>query len=372
MTRRRTATLTLSILVLLAAALTAAPSAQWTGTVETVSGDDLALVGVADRFRLAGGATESISGKSVRAQDLAPGSSVTLRVGPREADGRFRVDQLVVQSRSPMSLVGEITRISDDRRWIEVHGVEIAVDARTTFSGRTSAGIARSSRALSAGLVVRIDLVAGGDGALRATAIRVEASTGTPADQQEAEGTVTAISDTVWTIDDMDFAITEDTLFEGDPQVGDFVEVKFHVDAGGHAVADRIEKEDERDEDVEFVGLVEAIGDSSWTISGHVVSVDAATEIDPGIAVGDTVEVRAIEQSGGSLLATRIHEEDRDADDPPGDDDGHHQGPDDDGQDHGGDDHSGGNSGSGGNSSGSDSGSHGGGGSHHNDDGGDD
>ena len=119
------------------------------------------------------------------------------------------------------------------------------------------------------------------------------------------------------------------------------------------------------------MGIVEAIGEASWTISGRVVSVDASTEIDAGISVGDTVEVRALEQADGSLKATRIHEED--PNDHPGDDNGqnpgpddngHNQGPDDNGSNQGGDDHSGGNSGSSSNS--------GHGGNHHNDDDGND
>jgi len=362
--------LALVILILGGATAWAGTSAQWSGTLATVSGDDLALVGVADRFRLAGGATELFSGKSVRAQDLAPGSSVTLHVGPREADGRFRVDQLVVQPKSPLSVVGEITRVSDDRRHVQVHGVEVEVDDHTAFSGRVGGVVACSARSLRSGLVVRVDLTPSASG-LRASAIRFEDSARTPDDEQEAKGTVTAITDAVWTIDGTGFAITADTLFEGDPQVGDFVEVKFHLDGDGNPVADRIEKEDGQDEDVEFVGIVEAIGEASWTISGRVVSVDASTEIDAGISVGDTVEVRALEQADGSLKATRIHEED--PNDHPGDDNGqnpgpddngHNQGPDDNGSNQGGDDHSGGNSGSSSNS--------GHGGNHHNDDDGND
>lgn len=362
--------LALGILILGGATAWAATSAQWSGTLAAVSGDGLALVGVADRFRLAGGATELFSGKSVRAQDLAPGSSVTLRVGPREADGRFRVDQLIVQPKSPLSLSGEVTRVSDDRRQLEVHGVDVELDDHTAFSGRSGGAISRSARTLRTGLLVRVDLTPGAS-SLKASAVHIEDSARTPDEEHEAKGTVTAISDAAWTIDGTGFTITADTLFEGDPQVGDFVEVKFHLDGDGNPVADRIEKEDAQDEDVEFVGIVEAIGEASWTISGRVVSVDASTEIDAGIAVGDTVEVRAVEQADGSLRATRIHEEDRE-DDTPGVDDDHHQGPDDNGHDQGdnngsnegGDDHSGSNSGSSSNS--------GHGGNHHNNDDGND
>ena len=340
MTGRRTPILALMILSLAAAGAAAqlAPSAQWAGTVAAVSGDDLSLVGVGDHFRVAGSAIESLSGKPVPAANLAPGSSVMLRVGPREADGRFRADSLRVEAKSPMSLTGEITGISSDRRRLEVHGVEVELDDHTAFSGRAGAAIGRSARSLQVGLVVRVDLMPALAGVLRAGAVRFQNAAGEPNEDQELKGTVNAITDAAWTIDGRVFAITEDTVFEGDPQVGDFVEVKFHLDADGNAVADRIEKENDPnpDEGVEFTGIVEAIGDSSWTISGHVLAVNASTEIDGAPAVGDTVEVHAVTLADGTLRASRIQKEDPNGDDPgddhghdgPGDDNGQQTGPD--------------------------------------------
>ena len=340
MTGRRTPILALMILSLAAAGAAAqlAPSAQWAGTVAAVSGDDLSLVGVGDHFRVAGSAIESLSGKPVPAANLAPGSSVTLRVGPREADGRFRADSLRVEAKSPMSLTGEITGISSDRRRLEVHGVEVELDDHTAFSGRAGAAIGRSARSLQVGLVVRVDLMPALAGVLRAGAVRFQNAASEPNEDQELKGTVNAITDAAWTIDGRVFAITEDTVFEGDPQVGDFVEVKFHLDADGNAVADRIEKENDPnpDEGVEFTGIVEAIGDSSWTISGHVLAVNASTEIDGAPAVGDTVEVHAVTLADGTLRASRIQKEDPNGDDPgddhghdgPGDDNGQQTGPD--------------------------------------------
>jgi len=340
MTGRRTPILALMILSLAAAGAAAqlAPSAQWAGTVAAVSGDDLSLVGVGDHFRVAGSAIESLSGKPVPAANLAPGSSVMLRVGPREADGRFRADSLTVEAKSPMSLTGEITGISSDRRRLEVHGVEVELDDHTAFSGRAGAAIGRSARSLQVGLVVRVDLMPALAGVLRAGAVRFQNAAGEPNEDQELKGTVNAITDAAWTIEGRVFAITEDTVFEGDPQVGDFVEVKFHPEADGNAVADRIEKENDPnpDEGVEFTGIVEAIGDSSWTISGHVLAVNASTEIDGAPAVGDTVEVHAVTLADGTLRASRIQKEDPNGDDPgddhghdgPGDDNGQQTGPD--------------------------------------------
>ena len=300
------------VLMVAAGVLRGAPSTgEWSGTVASVSGDDLALVGVADRFRVAGGVTESLSGRSVLPQDLAPGSSVTLRIGEREADGRFRADRVVLQPKSPLALSGEIDRIADDRRHLEVHGVQVEIDAHTAFAGRVGSGVARSIRDLRPGMTVRAALVPTVSGTLRAAEVRLTGASTEPGEDQEFKGTVVAISDTAWTIDDKTFTITDQTLFEGDPGVGDFVEVKFHLDADGNAVADRIQKEDaDPGAEVEFMGIVEAIGESSWTISGTVVTVDASTEIIGGPKVGDNVEVHAVKAADGSLLARRIQLED--------------------------------------------------------------
>jgi hypothetical protein len=126
-TRTKTLASILGLLLLAAGAATAAssPAGEWSGTVASVAGNDLALAGVADRFRLAGGVTEALTGRSVNARDLAAGSSVTLRVGGREADGRFRVDRVIVQSKNPLALQGAITQVGDDRRHVLVLGVRV-------------------------------------------------------------------------------------------------------------------------------------------------------------------------------------------------------------------------------------------------------
>ena len=102
--------------LLIGSSLTALPGGQWSGTIVRVAGDDVALAGVSEHFRLAGGVTELVSGRSLSVQDLAPGSAVTLRIGPREADGRFRVDGVLVQPKNPLTLEGRITSVGSDGR----------------------------------------------------------------------------------------------------------------------------------------------------------------------------------------------------------------------------------------------------------------
>jgi hypothetical protein len=62
-------------------------------------------------------------------------------------------------------------------------------------------------------------------------------------------------------------------------------------------------------DEVEFTGVVESMGAGAG-IGGQAVAVNAGTEIRDNPQVGQTVEVRALRQADGSLLATRIRAED--------------------------------------------------------------
>jgi hypothetical protein len=64
------------------------------------------------------------------------------------------------------------------------------------------------------------------------------------------------------------------------------------------------------DEEVEFTGVVDVIGTTSWQISGQTVLITAETEIRDNPQVGDVVEVRAVRDGQGVLTATRIRLED--------------------------------------------------------------
>ena len=373
--RKSTPVLVLAAVLLLvsgsASAISAVPGGQgrWSGTVAAIAGDDLSLAGVAERFRLAGSATELLSGRAVSPRDIAPGSAVTLRLGPKEADGRFRVDALVVHPKNPFWLEGEVTEIAADGRSLSVHGVRIEIAARTAFSGGAT-GLVRAARDISVGTTVRVTMSASAEGTMQAMHVRpivtknrtarvVSGRSRDRAEDQEIKGTVQAISDSAWTIDDRTILVDDQTVFEGDPGVGDFVEVKFHLDADGQAVADRIQKEDaagEDDDEAEFRGIVEAIGDTSWTISGQIVLVNASTVFRGNPGVGDLVEVRADRAADGTLTATDIHLEDGNDDDNGADDNGGHGNddgnPNDDngghGNDDGGNDDNGGQGGNGG------------------------
>jgi hypothetical protein len=58
--------------------------------------------------------------------------------------------------------------------------------------------------------------------------------------------------------------------------------------------------------ETELSGAVQTIGAQSWTINGSVVQIDAATQIESGISIGQNVKVRALKLSDGRLLASEI------------------------------------------------------------------
>jgi hypothetical protein len=75
--------------------------------------------------------------------------------------------------------------------------------------------------------------------------------------------------------------------------------------------------EEGREEEIEFSGTIEEMGSSAWIISGITVQIDQDTELEGILEVGTLVEVEAMTQEDGSLLALEISAE---LDDDSGDD----------------------------------------------------
>lgn len=127
------------------------------------------------------------------------------------------------------------------------------------------------------------------------------------------EGELTAMGAQAWAIGGQDFVVTADTSISGEPQVGDWVAVDGRLLSDDTRVADAIWVVGETADRFEFVGVVDAIGADAWIISGVEVAVDAETEIEADIAVGDSVKVEGLVQEDGDWLATEIElEEDAD------------------------------------------------------------
>ena len=113
---------------------------------------------------------------------------------------------------------------------------------------------------------------------------------------------------TVWEIAGRSFRTDSDTVFIGNPQVGDLVAFKARIVADGSPILDRVVLLARVPENrFSFTGIVDAMGDAEWTIAGRTVQVDAKTRIDDDIQVGDLAEVKGVILEDGKLLATAIH-----------------------------------------------------------------
>jgi hypothetical protein len=106
--------------------------------------------------------------------------------------------------------------------------------------------------------------------------------------------------------------VTDFTKVKGPIAIGDWVEVKGFLQADGRILAREIKvKKAPGPVRMEFKGVVEQVLPNGYRIAGITVVVTATTRIDGPIAVGDLVEVKGVLQADGTVLASRIHREDR-------------------------------------------------------------
>jgi hypothetical protein len=118
-------------------------------------------------------------------------------------------------------------------------------------------------------------------------------------------GIVDAIGSETWTISGLTVHVDSLTTIENGLEVGDAVEVVGGVAQDGAFWASRISLAEDEAPGLpfEFTGVVAAMGDSSWTISGVAIAVDENTEIEAGLEEGDVVKVEGHILSDGRWLA---------------------------------------------------------------------
>ncbi|MBI3243973.1 MAG: FecR domain-containing protein [Chloroflexi bacterium] len=119
-------------------------------------------------------------------------------------------------------------------------------------------------------------------------------------------GVVESIGGDSWTISGREVRVDELTTIEDGIVVGDAVEVRGGIAQDGTFWAGEIRKRAEAEQPFEFTGVIDAIADSGWTISGVTIKVDGNTEIDEGLETGDVVKVEGHIQADGSWLAESI------------------------------------------------------------------
>jgi hypothetical protein len=116
----------------------------------------------------------------------------------------------------------------------------------------------------------------------------------------EYEGILTGQSGALWSVQGIPALATSATHIEPGRQIGDFVAVQGHTTDQGWVRADSIVAAGYL-----VQGPVESIGKDAWRVAGEDLTVVAATEIDPGIQMGDTVSA-TVRSGGDQPVAVRI------------------------------------------------------------------
>jgi len=120
-------------------------------------------------------------------------------------------------------------------------------------------------------------------------------------------GPVGAIGATEWTVAGQVILVDDETDIDADIVVDDLVSVEGVILDDGSLLAQEIHRIDEAPgQPFAFTGVVQAIADETWTISGVTVSIDNETVIDQGIVLGDIVEVQGLILDDDTWLAQVI------------------------------------------------------------------
>jgi hypothetical protein len=128
-----------------------------------------------------------------------------------------------------------------------------------------------------------------------------------PANRFTLSGEVEAIGSDTWTVAGQTIIVTDETDVDDAIGAGDLVRVEGVILPGGELQAERIVRiEDAPGQPFEFRGVVQAIADMTWTISGIAITVGGETEIAAGLEVGDLVHVRGWVLEDDTWLASAI------------------------------------------------------------------
>ena len=145
------------------------------------------------------------------------------------------------------------------------------------------------------------------DGDLRADWIRVELPAGAPGRMIEFTGLLEVIEEHRWVVGGVAVCITPETVIEGQPKMGIPASVRAQwLEECWQALEIAVYASMDEGTEVEFEGVIEAIGQSLWVVSGVAVEVDEDTTIVGEPEVGRIAEVTAFLESGGRLWAKHI------------------------------------------------------------------
>lgn len=195
-----------------------------------------------------------------------------------------------------MRIEGAITRLGPGPWQIAGYDVHVTADTR----------IEEQAGKAEIGAWVRVRAIRTPDGAIVALQIVVERGPEKPGELVEFQGTIEALEPTRWVVSSQVIEIHPSTTVKGEPHVGWLAEVKARRRPDGALRATEITVRAPQEVPVEFVGVIEEIGQDRWKISGQTVRLDAQTVIEGTPAVGRRVEVQGLELPDGTVRGLRI------------------------------------------------------------------
>ena len=191
-----------------------------------------------------------------------------------------------------------------------INGIVVAVDPDTKIG-----------EGLVVGQTVKVEGVLREDGTILASRVESEKESDLVSGKAALRGVFQEIDQDTdeWIISGYKVKVGPGTDTDGLPQVGQIVEVEASVQEDGSLLARVIENQrgptDEEDGlgEIELEGTFLAVDqDGTWNIDGALVLIGPLTRIKGVPTVGQRIEVRALLQEDGSLLAINIEGKGRD------------------------------------------------------------
>ena len=212
-------------------------------------------------------------------------------------------------------LQGRFRGVDDEGNWI-VGGTKVAVDSDTDTDGLPTIGQR-----------IKVKALLQDDGSLLAREIENKGGplqpdekgqvgelgqVGEKGEEAKLEGTFQGVDEKGnWLINGAAVSVGPQTKLEGTPIVGERIEVKAVVQDDGSLLAEKVEggkgKLRGGRSEAKVRGVVEEVKeDGTLIVNGRSVAIGVLTELDGEPQVGDYVEIRALLQKGGSLLAREV------------------------------------------------------------------
>ncbi len=299
------------------------------GSVASVSGTTITLnSGGAQTIRIDASAAKFQSEQGTASiSDVKTGARISAFINTTitvAASAALPAQLIAIESSPDLAVNGAIQSIDPAHSTFSVLGINIAVDANTSY-GTTFPTFApiRGLQDLAVGQMVNVTAAFTNASIL---AKRVQITSFVIPTTTILHGTVKSISASAWVIttDGKDTTVTIDaqTKILGDAKVGDSVQVIANVDSAHNYLAIAIIKlipaGPPDSATMKLSGWVKSIAPAQWTIGGpagslapdFLVRITSTTKIYPNPAVGDHVVATGARDTTGTFVAVSIVRED--------------------------------------------------------------